>query len=246
MLRSASSPISSFLVPKNIRVERAIQLFENGKLRRAERQFLQVLETNPDDIDAHFHLCRIYRRLEDLELAVYHGRRVLRLNPAERNACLNLGLAYETMGNLKLAVRYYLKELKFNSFSGETLFNIGHLYFEKRRWLQASRYLSKCFQIGYSYRPEDVVSNLGVCYYKLRDSKSYIELYRLYLERVPNAGWAVANLGAALLRSKDYRGAILKFVRAKQLGTKRSVDDKLTLARKLYRDSKGRPKGSNL
>jgi Flp pilus assembly protein TadD len=53
------------------------------------------------------------------------------------------------------------------------------------------------------------------------------------VEIVPNAGWAFANLGCALLRAKDYKGAILRLKRAVQLGTKNSFTRELNGAKEM-------------
>ena len=220
--------------------DKAITHFEQGKLRRAEGEFQQMLSVDPNNITAHFYLARIYRRTEEFERALRHGRRVLRLNPEECNAYLNVGLIYEAMKRCKLAVAYYKRELAQNPFSGESLFNLGFLYFERHRWQQAAKHLAECFKIGFPFRREDTVHNLGACYNKLGDIQSYIDLYQRYLEGVPTAGWAAANLGSALLHAKDYRGAVLKLTRARQLGTRVCVDEKLALAKRLYREKGGR------
>jgi len=217
--------------------DEAIRLLESGKLRRAEGVLKRLLANNPNCLAAHFHLARVYRRTKEYKRALHHARRTLRLNPREPNACLNLGLIYEFTGRYKLAIHYYKRELSRDPESPETLFNIGRLYFNRHRWLRASKYLRRCFDIGNLFRIEDTVYKLGECYCKLHDLHSFIDVYRRYLKMVPNASWAATNLGCALLRTKDYTPAVRWLTRAKQLGNrKRSVAMELARAKEMLRE----------
>ncbi len=216
--------------------EKAVCLLESGKLRRAERLLKRMLAIDPDCLAAHFNLARVYWRTEENKRALHHGRRTLKLNPKEANAALNVGLIYEFMGRDKLAAHYYKRELSPYPNSAETLFNIGRLYFNWHRWFRASEYLRRCFDIGYSFRVEDTVYKLGECYCELRDLQSFIDVYRRYLQMVPKAPWAAYNLGGALLRTKDYKHAVLWLTRAKQLGNrKKHVVIELAKAKKMLK-----------
>ena len=214
--------------------DEAIRLLESGKLRRAERLLKRLLANDPNSLTAHFQLARVYWRTEEYERALVHAHRTLRINPKEPNACLNLGLIYEFMGRDKLATYYYKRELSRDPDSAETLFNIGRLYFRKHRWLCASKYLRRCLDIGNLFKVEDTVYKLGECYCKLHDLQSFIDVYTRYLKMVPNASWAAANLGGALLRTRDHRDAVRWLTRAKQLGNrKKSVAVDLARAKKM-------------
>ncbi len=215
--------------------DRAICLLDSGKIRNAKRVLNQMLAIDSNCLAAHFHLARVCRRTGQYEIALRHAHRTLRLSRDEPNARLNLGIIYDVMKREKLAALHYKMELKRDPNSAETLWNIGRLYFEKRRWLNASRYLRRCFDIGYRYEIEDTLKKLGNCYYELRDIRSYIDVYTRYVQMTPDAAWAFANLGCALLRVKDYKGAFLRLSTAKRLGVKESVASELALAKKMAR-----------
>jgi len=208
-------------------------LLEDGELRKVERLLKQLLVVDPNCLTAHFHLARVYRRTKEYKQALYHARRTLKLSPRESNAFLNLGLIYECMGRDNLAASYYKRELSRNPSSPETLWNIGRLYYRKHRWLQASKRLRRCFETGFSFKVDDTVSKLGFCYYKLHDQRAYLNVYTSFVQMFPNESWAIANLGCALLQAKDYRGAMLRLSRAKQLGIKNGVDVELAQAKKM-------------
>lgn len=212
----------------------AVRYLERGKLRKAEAILLDMLRLEPDCLVAHFHLARVYRRMENFQAAIKHGRRVLKLNPKEPNANLNLGLAFEMDGREKLAVKYYRKELAQNPDSGETLYNLGCLRFDQNKWTLARLHLRRYYDLGYTQDLDEVVQKIGFCCFKLRDLSGYIDIYSRFVNRYPGASWAYANLGAALIRAKDYKGAVLRLTRAKQLGSK-SVDLDLKKAKEVMR-----------
>jgi Tfp pilus assembly protein PilF len=224
--------------------DRAVQLIDRGQLRRAESVLKRMLADASNCLPAHFHLARVYRRTKQYQLALYHGRRTLRLRPQETNACLNLGLIYEFMGNDRQAALYYRKELSHNPNSAETLYNIGRLYFNRHRWREASTYLVRCLDTGFKHEIEDTVDKLGLCYYKLGDVQSYIDLHTRYLKMFPRAFWAAANLGRALLYTQDYKGAVRWLSVASRRKNKKSVLLDLARAKKMLANGKGRSRRS--
>jgi tetratricopeptide (TPR) repeat protein len=228
--------VRSLFMDQNKLEDEAVRLLESGKLRRAERLLKQMLVSDPRCLAAHFQLARVYRRTREFELALRHGRRTLRLNPNERNACLNLGLIYELLGRNKLAALYYKRELLHNAGSLETHWNMGRHYFKKHQWSRAAKHLRCCFEMRFMTDLEDTVDKLGICYQKLHDVRSYIELFTTYVQIVPNAAWAFVNLGRALLAMNDYKGAALRFSTAKRLGSGNSIAIDLERAKKALKD----------
>lgn len=215
--------------------DQAVLLMEGGKLRRAERILLGLLEYDPNFVPAHFYLTRVYRRTQQYNLALRHGRRTLRLRPNETNAHLVLGMIYEEMGRDSLAARHYLKELANNPTSPESLCYLGKLYFKNHQWKRASKRLRRCLELGFLNDLEDTVHKLGNCYHRLHDIKSYVEIYTRYLEMEPRAGWAASNLGGALLHSRDFQRAVLVLTKANRLKQTSDVASKLERARKCLR-----------
>lgn len=222
----------------------AVGQLDSGKLRRAERTLKGMLLLDADSIAAHFHLTRVYRRLRDYKTALRHGRRVLKLNPGEPNACLNLGLVYEMSGRHKLAERFYRQELARDPHNQETLYNLGRLYFNRKRWIDAAKYLNLCFQSGLQYNIDDTVKKIGQCYYEMGDLAAYIDLFQRYLLLFPKAAWGAANLGGALLRINDYKHGLLWLLKAKRLGCQKSLDAEIRKTRKMLSNAESQKNSS--
>lgn len=213
--------------------DRATRLLESGRLRQAERILCGLLKQDPQSVPAHFHLARVYTRMKSYSKALSHAQEVMRCNPNEPNVNLNLAIIYESLEKYTLAFRHYEAELLQNPDNVETLWNAGRLYFKKKRWKKASQLLRRCFDIGYLFEIEDTLYKLGYCFFKLKDSRSYVEIYRRYLQMVPDCGWAAANLGCRLFSLKHYHGAAYWLSIAQQVGTKASVRNELARARRM-------------
>lgn len=206
-------------------------------LRKIRRKYASLIKKcnelilcNQDSVDAHFCLTRVYRRTEEYELALRHGRKVLRINPCELNANLNLGLIFECVGKFKNAISCYKKELALNPSSRETHYNLGYLYFNKRQWKRASNHLEKCFSLNLQFREEQMVYDLSRCYIKRNDLPRYIWLYRKYVKRQPMKGWAAANLAGALLDARRFKESLVAVEAAERLGSSCAFKPKLLKA----------------
>jgi tetratricopeptide (TPR) repeat protein len=217
--------------------EEADSLLENGKLRRAERMLLRLLDCDRNYLPAHFNLARVYRRTAQYDLAIQHSRRTLKLNPAETNAHLNLGMIYDEMGRDSQAAKHYLMELRTNPTSPEAMCYLGNIYFRKHQWRKASKLLRRCFDLGFRWDMENTIFQLGACYFHLRDIDAYIEVYKRYLQMEPGSGWAAVNLGRALLYAGDYKRAVLWLSKARRLTGKNEVLKDLEKARRCLREA---------
>ncbi len=210
---------------------RALALIDRGRWKAAEPLLLQLLQSGKDDLSAHFELCRLYRRKGDNRAAIRHGLLAYQINPEEPNLCLNLGLAYECFGDERLALWFYRKELERNPRSDETFFDLGRMLFHQGQWQEAAKWLRLNFNMDYQFRFADTVKKLARCYRKLGDGEALVALYREYTLRRPQEAWAYVRLGTLLLRAGDFRGALLKFLRAQALGSKGNIEKKIAQAR---------------
>lgn len=207
--------------------DKAVRFLESGRLKDSAQILKQMLAKDRNCLAAHFHLARVYWRMGRYKGALKHASRTLALHPNEPNANLNLGVIYEAVGRYKEAIAQYKKELALNPNSLEALWNLGRLYYDKHRWLSASKCLQRCFDLGYMIEIDDTVDKLGMCYRNMKDARSYIKLFERYVQMFPNAAWAYANLGRALLYVKKYKKAALRLSRANQLGCNVSNDLKV-------------------
>lgn len=202
----------------------------------------KLLKRDADNIIAHFHLALIYRHKKRPRKALEHALKVRKLNPHEGNIHLNIGAIYSDLGKMNKAIRCYKRELKQDSDNAQVLLNLGNRYFCRGRWKTAARYYQQCFDLKFDIQSyAEYVVDLAKCYEKTKQFKKEIALYKSYLKLFPYNGWALQNLGGALIdvgkydKSLSYSRQAQKFSRDKPI-VKRNI--KLVLKLKRKRDKK--------
>jgi len=183
----------------------AIALFE-AEGKKAFKAFKKLLESDQNNVTAHFYLAVIQMRRKEYDKALYHAREVIKINPHEENIYLNLGVIYKTMGNSRKAIELYKKELAQTPDCKDAFYNLGNTYSERHQWKKAAKYWEEAFRL--QHRVDDFIVELAHCYRMTRRLTEEINLYRNYLKLYPNDGWALENLGAALIDASEYKEAL--------------------------------------
>jgi tetratricopeptide (TPR) repeat protein len=132
-----------------------------------------------------------------------------------------MGCAYEKLGKPRSAIHHYKRELEVNPLSGEACFNLGNLYYDIKRYKQASWFLEKCFALKHSV-PE-IVDRLAYSYFKTRQLHKEIKLYEDRLRVCPDNVWCLKNLGAALSEAGEHNRALIYLKKAARLDPKDRV-----------------------
>src|SRR5262245_3635421 len=103
----------------------AIGLHQQGRLEEAEKIYLELLQANPDNVDA-LHFLGLLRHQQGQSLqAIELVRRALAMRPDYVDAISNLGTIYQQLGGAADAVQAYRKALELRPDHPETLRNLG-------------------------------------------------------------------------------------------------------------------------
>jgi tetratricopeptide (TPR) repeat protein len=186
--------------------------FDQGDYKSASRVSRALLLKDPGNTTVLFHMglslyeCRQYRR------SLKFWLRLKKINPKGLNLNLNMGCVYQNLGRNDLAIRCFKRELILNPFSGEALYNLGTLYYNRRKFRKAVRYLGKCYWLKHSM--EVVVDRLADSLFKTGQINEEIELYEDFLKEHPQDTWGLNNIGAALMQLGEYNRARIYLRRA--------------------------------
>jgi Flp pilus assembly protein TadD len=192
--------------------ERLLDLCRNAQdLRALER----AVALDPHSTTAHFYLALAKMRLDRLDEAEWHARKVLRLNPREGNAHLNLGVIFHKKGNDRLAAVHYKRELALRPESMEAHYNLGLISFSRSRWGAARKHLEICWRKR--HRAPDLEIDLAWCAQKVGDLDLEEEIYRKTLAKEPDNIWALNNMAAVSNERGNHRKARLLLQRAAEL-----------------------------
>jgi len=89
--------------PREFYYNQAVTAATEGRFTEAETQYQQIIETNPDFLQAHNNLGVLFLRQDRLNEAVSAFQKALSIKPTYLAALLNLALAYEAMGKTEIA-----------------------------------------------------------------------------------------------------------------------------------------------
>jgi Flp pilus assembly protein TadD len=121
---AAGSPDGNVPVPEALAAAR--QSYEAGRLDQAEEQYQEILQADPDQVDALHLLGVITGRTGRYDLAVRYLQAALERKPDLAAAHNNLGMVFVTRGQLPQAVASFRDALRCKPDYGAALNNLGN------------------------------------------------------------------------------------------------------------------------
>jgi len=115
----------------------AVQHHQAGNLHQAEQLYLQILQTDPGQADAHHLLGVLAYQRGRFDLAVKAIGQALALNPGVAAYYSNLGAAQEALGQVAEAAANYQTALRLQPDYAEAHNNLGNVFFGQGKLEQA-------------------------------------------------------------------------------------------------------------
>jgi tetratricopeptide (TPR) repeat protein len=186
----AADPGSLFL-----RVQLAELYWRVSRLEDAVNEVQSVLKGNPDDIQAHRLLARIYfSSMGDsnsgtgtpgmLEKTIAEFEAVHRLDPDDADSALMLGRLYKADNQPKKAEALFEKVLSDNPESRNVLVNLAQLYFDQGDY---AKIISLLESVPDSRMDPALLYLLGSSYAQTRELDKAEEVFKKALEREPDS-----------------------------------------------------------
>ena len=97
----------------------------------AQKAYEKALELDPEHVDAHVNLGRLFHERRAPAAAEKHYRTALALDPEHATAAFNLGVALEDLGRIADALDAYRRAIDLDAENADAHYNIAGLY-EKR------------------------------------------------------------------------------------------------------------------
>lgn len=119
--------------------------FENKKYTLAIQKFKKVISIDPKFTDSYDNLAVCFRRINQLDSAIFYYDKSLKLYPKNRLALNNLGLAYIENNQFDKAEDIYIKSLGLNptnkesdeaeiEYKGEPYYGLCRTYFYQKKY----------------------------------------------------------------------------------------------------------------
>ncbi|QHN02866.1 tetratricopeptide repeat protein [Granulicella sp. WH15] len=189
--------------------------FKVGRIREAVTAAQDQVKKNPDDVEAHQLLGKVYLRSlgdltgtqagEMLALAIGEYEKIAQLTPADVETHLLLGQLYGLNHDSAKAEAQFKLAQKLDSNSEEVVLNMARLYSEQGDIQHAASVLAAVPEGDRSARVDFA---LGATYDQLRKPKLAADAYRAALEQDPENVDTERGLASALMADNQLAAAL--------------------------------------
>ena len=166
------------------------------KIDEALQKVTEVLEVDPDIMEAQLVLGRLYIKKNEIEKAIAAFQSALQIDPQFESAIFSLAQAYKESQRWEEAIAGFNRLTELDPRDSKPFFHLGDIYIEQRVFDQAITCLKKALQI----QPEHnaiVHNRLGACYLENHMPQQAEPELRKALElnpKIPNAHFNLALL----------------------------------------------------
>jgi Flp pilus assembly protein TadD len=180
----------------------ALQHHQAGRLPEAEEIYRQVLQQQPNQVDALQLLGVIVYQSGKLEEAIAYYRQALALNPALSQVHGNLGIALNKQGLLEEATQHYQKAISLNPTSAQFHYNLGIALRELDRLESATLHFKQATALQKDF--VEAYDNLGDVLEQQGQYEEALVCYDKAIELKPNFALAHFHRARTLLRRGDF------------------------------------------
>lgn len=199
----------------NAHFQTALKLHQDGHLARAEPLYREILQHDPNHIDANCLLGTLFMQVGKLEESVRFLRQAVSLQPTHSIAHNNLGHALHDMGNLDAAIREYQTAVRLDPSFTEALNNLGCAVRETGQLERSGEIFSQVISLDPS--SASAYFNLGLVKLGQKDTLSAIHYFEKATQFRRDYFEAWVNLGHAYYQENQYEKALTSFDQAKTI-----------------------------
>lgn len=186
------------------------QLFEQALIA-----YQQVLNLQPNRIEALINLGSVYKNLGKISEAINCYRQALKLNSNSAELWYNFANTLQTQGNTKEAINAYRQAIELSPNLAAAYFNLAKLLQEQENYTEAAEYYRHTIQLQPNLAR--AYTNLGNTLKALDKLDEAISAHNKAIEIQPNYAEAYYNLGNAFKAKKQFPEAIKAYESSLQL-----------------------------
>ncbi|MCK5188284.1 MAG: tetratricopeptide repeat protein [Deltaproteobacteria bacterium] len=155
---------------KEIILESGNFYFRVKDYKRAEREYLEVIDQDPSLPEAYYHLGHTYFAMKDFDKGVEALSKALELAPNNPAIYRDLGLVSIDRGLMEAAENFFLKALEFEPNDLELKETLGNIYFNNGTFDKAVKTYEEILATNPDYK--ELPKTLSIAYQKLIRSTS--------------------------------------------------------------------------
>lgn len=214
----------------------ALAQLEAGRLEEAQARFRQVLDKQPENVEALSGLGRAAYKGRHFDQAVDYLTRAVGKRDLAIEDHNTLGLAYLALDRKAEAQSCLRKALDLDPASPETLKNLGTVFAKEKDYDKASDFYRRAIAISPKFA--EAYNNLGnILKFQGRPGKA-LEAYNQALKLKPDLSSAYQNMGALYAEEGKFEEAVEAFEKALNIAPK-SPQVHLNLAKALSNQGQG-------
>jgi len=158
------------------KLERAMDLLNQGKFEDARPILEEIVADNPRDWTALYNLGMCFTELGYPERAIKALEQSVKYKPDHSNSYVALGVAHSKMNDFDSAKRHFAEALRINSKNSFALRNLGGLLGKLGQMEESLRYLEEAYHIDAS--DPKTVYGLGHVYQHVGNDEKADKFYR--------------------------------------------------------------------
>lgn len=186
-----------------------VAFFQRGYLEAATEAFKQVIDSKPDDAEAHYNLGTLYLQRKDPAAAGAELQNAVKLKPTHAQAWNNLGMLAAQEGRTQEAIEDFQRCLALQPDYATGLLNLGNLYRREHQVSDAEQLLRRALDL--EPQNPDVSYSLAMLYAQQNQTQNAEQNFERALQLRPDYADALNNYGVLLVREQRYADAESKF-----------------------------------
>ena len=187
----------------------AVEHHQAGRFPEAERIYRQILEVQPNQVDARQLLGTIAYQTGKTEEAIAHYQQALALNPNYAEVHNNLGAAFWQLGNAEAAIPAYREAVRLKPDYSDAYHNLGIALRHQKQTVEAIAAYRNAIALKPNYA--DAHTNMGLALREIGQLDEAIAHYQKSLEIRPNHPETHLYLAIALLLKGDFERGFAEY-----------------------------------
>ena len=153
----------------------AFNLHKLGKVDEAEKIYTQILEKEPNNINALDLLSRILLDKKDFIASININKKILELDSRNQDALFDIAIAYKNIADFENAIYFYKKVIDYYPNLIQAYYNLASIYSDLGDMNNAIYYFNKVLE----FTPEDKATKyfIAIAYMKNRQYKKGLEFF---------------------------------------------------------------------
>ena len=153
----------------------AFNLHKNGNIDEAEKIYYQILEKEPNNLDALDLVSRIKLQKKDFYEAINLNNKILKLDSRNQDALFDIAIAYKNVADFDNAIYFYKKVIDYYPNLIQAYYNLASIYSDLGDMNNAIYYFDKVLE----FTPEDKETKyfIAIAYMKNRQYQKGLEFF---------------------------------------------------------------------